>query len=327
MALVYPIYLDTSMMAAFLASLEGGIVEETNVESRMSDSKENTQAGSLRTKIGGLLSNLLDFEAGAEVAKKVSELLESHYKSTVRFPEASLFIRLRDTLFDEGLVKMLTSDTGISDLTVGDLIEFQGLVLPHPAYQIRHIFGQLMPLLEPMSELNITQLENRFIALREAKPNKPVKVGDKEITFADQKAITSMRDLIKTQQQTSRNEVEIRRIMGTVLSDLFSRPHIDTLLFKSEGFHVVSHVYPAFARDERVEDIYNASWCCLGKVIRILPESEEYDLLQASPIGYFAKGLFPDLAAAFTNAKFNITTTEPMVPGPIVIVAPLAVFV
>jgi len=40
MELVYPIYLDIPMMTTFLGSLQGGIIEETNIESKTSDTQE-----------------------------------------------------------------------------------------------------------------------------------------------------------------------------------------------------------------------------------------------------------------------------------------------
>ena len=75
MELVYPIYLDTPMMTAFLASLEGGISDETLVESKSADAKENTRSASFGAKLSGLLSSLADVEARGEIARTISENL------------------------------------------------------------------------------------------------------------------------------------------------------------------------------------------------------------------------------------------------------------
>jgi hypothetical protein len=50
-ALVYPIYLDVPMMTAFLGSLEGGIVEEADVESKSKDAGEKLQQASIKAKL------------------------------------------------------------------------------------------------------------------------------------------------------------------------------------------------------------------------------------------------------------------------------------
>lgn len=47
MALVYPVYLDVPMMTAFLASLEGGVVEEASVSHTASDSEERSTKASM----------------------------------------------------------------------------------------------------------------------------------------------------------------------------------------------------------------------------------------------------------------------------------------
>jgi hypothetical protein len=132
MALVYPVYLDTPMMTAFLASLEGGILEEANVEGKSADTKEKSGKASLSAKVSGLLTSVLSLEGGGDFSRKVSESLESQYKGTVRFPNAALFIRLRDLLLEQNLVKQLDTTANLDHVKVGDLLEFQGTARPTP---------------------------------------------------------------------------------------------------------------------------------------------------------------------------------------------------
>jgi hypothetical protein len=53
--LIYAIYLDIEMMSGLLASLTGGIVEETSIENKSIDSTEQTR----RAAISGQLLNKL----------------------------------------------------------------------------------------------------------------------------------------------------------------------------------------------------------------------------------------------------------------------------
>jgi len=326
MELVYPIYLDTPMMMAFLASLEGGIIEEANLEGKTADAKERTAKASLQAKISGILSSFLTMEGGGEIGKKVSESLESQYKSTVRFPHAALFIRLRDILLDQEILKIIDSKDCFFDLSVGDIVEFQGLALPNPTYQIRHSFGQILPIIEPFAKLTETQLDQQLAQLKDAKPNKPIRVGNNEKVFQDQRQINNERESMLIQKQEAGNLVEIYKTLNTILCGFFPEDKIDVLLFKAEEFQVIARVYPSFARDERIQDLHDGHWHCIGKVIGIIDESGKYDLLKGAPIGYLAKDQFPTFASMLNNDKLNIEITDSTVSGPAIIIATLAIF-
>ena len=77
MALVYPIYLDTPMMTAFLASLEGGIIEEADVEGKTVTSEERARSASIGAKVSKLITGFLDIEGKGELTKRVADSLES----------------------------------------------------------------------------------------------------------------------------------------------------------------------------------------------------------------------------------------------------------
>lgn len=326
MALVYPVYLDTPMMTAFLASLEGGIMEEANIEGKSGDTKEKSGKASLSSKVSGLLSSILSIEGGGEISKKVSESLESQYKGTIRFPNAALFIRLRDLLLEQKLVKKIDAKTKFENIAIGDILEFQGTAKPTPNYQIRRAFGQLLPLFEPYQKMSETQLEQQQVLLKNAKPNKPLKIGGEEITFQDQNHLTNARELLKYQQQNIQNEMVVFQQIGKVLDSLFPEDSTGRLLFKSDSLQVICRVYSAFARNERIQDVYDADWHCLGKVIGIVKDSEKYDLFRGLPIGYLAKNTFSNLASSLNNEDLNIEVSEPIVHGPALIMAVLAIF-
>src|SRR5262249_22892843 len=186
MALVYPIYLDTPMMTSFLASLEGGIMEETNIEGKTISAEEKARSASIGAKVSKLISGFIYLEGKGELAKKVSDTLESQYKSTVRFPNATLFVRLRDLLSEQNLVKPLKSKTDFEAVRIGDLVEFQGITRPNPAYQVRRAVNQILPLFEPYQEIEINRIEQQLAILRSAKQGQPFGEGDNKIILTDQ---------------------------------------------------------------------------------------------------------------------------------------------
>jgi len=326
MELVYPIYLDTPMLMAFLGSLRGGITEEAMINSKMQDTNEKAVNAQLRAKVSGMISSFLGAEADAGISKRAVENLESQYMSTVRFPIASLFVQLRELLIEEEIIKKIASPESLSSVAIGDIVEFQGLAVANPGYQIRHSFGQLSPAIESLLVLMESQLEPQVMLLDNTKPNKPVMISGEEKRFSDQKQINFARDTIKAQQQQMKDTRSLLMALNAIFSRLFPEDSIDNLLFKSNGFNAISRVYPIFARDKRIQDLFDGHWICIGKVINILGESEKYDLLKDAPISYLAKDQFSDFAKLLNNENIKINVTESVVPGPSIIIAPLAIF-
>ncbi len=313
-------------MTAFLASLEGGLIEEANLESKTSDAQERARTASLTAKVSNLLTSFLDVEAKGELSKKVLETLESNYKSTVRFPSAALFIRLRELLLDQSMITWVDSNERLDGVAVGDLIEFSGLVVGNPTYQIRRAFNQMLPLLEPIYNLKVTQIDQSIALLKDAKPGQTVKIGNEDITFENTQQIKVTKALLEGNRKQAVDESSVYQSMGQVITGLFPEDRLDTLVFRAEGFQAIAKVYPVLSRDERIQDIHDATWQCLGKVIGFVSESDSYDLLKGSPVSYFIKDQFPALANMFNNENLNIQTTEPQIKGPAVVVAPLAIF-
>lgn len=314
------------MMSAFLASLEGGFVEETNVEARTLDTQDKTQGLSVGAKLSGLLSNILGAELKGDLGQKVSEVLESNQKSLVKFPSSSLFVRLREILIQYGYVKSVKSSNDVSSVEVGDIVEFFGDVSPNPATQIRKVFAQLLPLMEHHSKTTVTQLEVQMAMLRDAKPGKALKLGDQEITFTDKLQIDMTREALRMQQQKMNDDLALYQAMGSMLDGLFSSDTADTLIFKASGFNAVCRTYPQLARDGRIQDVFEANWFCLGKVIKVIPQGEEYNLLKGMPISYLAQSQFSDFARSLKTDDFSIEVSEHTVVGPAMIIATLAIF-
>jgi hypothetical protein len=327
MALVYPIYLDTPMMTGFLASLEGGIVEEADLESKSGDSKEKSGNIALKAGVSNLLSGILGIGAEAELTRKVSESLESQYKGTVRFPNAALFIRLRDLLLEQKQVKLIDSRSKLTSVNIGDIVEFQGTAIPNPAYQIRHAFGQIQPLIEAYYNIADAQFDQEIVKVENTAVGSTYESGNDKIVIQNKKQIPVLRDAIRANQKFKRNEAALYQMVNKVLTGLFLEDSVDTLVFKAKDFQAICRVYPVFARNERIVDIHDANWHCLGKVIGIVPEADNFDLLKGSPISYFAKGLFPDLAGLVKNDSLNIEITEAIIPGPLIVLATMAIFV
>lgn len=313
------------MMTAFLASLEGGFVDEASIESKTISTDERARSASIAARVSKLVSGFLDAEGKGELTKKIADSLESQYKSTVRFPNAALFVKLRDLLIEQGVIKPLRLQENFRALKTGDLVEFQGIASPNPLYQLRRAFNQLLPLFEPIKEIEVNQAEQQIAFLRTASIGQSYKESDQEIIFESQEQIDTLITFLQAKQNVARSEISTFHSVGKVLSGLFPQNELDTLVFQAEQFDAVVHVYPAFARNERLQDILAGEWLCIGKVIGVIEESDSYDLMKDSPITY-VKNAFLSLVGGLKNEDLNIETSNPEVEGPAVIVAALAIF-
>lgn len=238
----------------------------------------------------------------------------------MRIPLAALFIQLRELLIEQGIIKIIDSPESLRDVSLGDIVEFQGLAAANPGYQIRNSISQMMPVIEPYLSLMESQLDLQLAQLPSGKPSKTAVIG------GDGKQVGTTASEIKAQQHQLKYMSAIFKTIDTMFNKLFPAQEIDNILFKANGFNAITHVYPALARNERIQDIHDGHWHCIGKVIGMLNESDKYDLLKNAPVNYFAKDQLFTAASLFDNANIKIDITEPVVEGPGIRIATLAIF-
>jgi len=114
--LVYPIYLDVSMMTSFLAALEDGIAYGSDVlrreDQRQSSSKEAAAGVGIP-----VLSTLFNFDLRGKITGVGEMGGGEEVKLVRRHTEASLFMRLRQTLLNRELLTKVTSADDIRQPT------------------------------------------------------------------------------------------------------------------------------------------------------------------------------------------------------------------
>jgi hypothetical protein len=323
MELVYPIYLDTPMMNAFLASLEGGILEEANVESKTSKAKETSGKVSFGAKVSNVISALADINAQADLSRKVSDNLESQYKGTVRFPNASLFIRLRNLLIEREIIKEVITKSEFDKVSVGDIVEIQGMVKPSPNYELRKALNQLLPIIIPTLELQAAQSENELASIknyptRNNKGKKEILIGDESFDYFT--AVKGYEEQVRQQQNLLVNVKAIERVSNS----LFAEETIHNIIFNSDSFNAICKVYPTFARNEQISEMFEAKWRCVGKIIGKLEKNESFDLFKGLPIGLLTKS--QEIIDSLKNEEVEINPSERVISGPTLIIAVLAIF-
>jgi len=326
MELVYPIYLDVPMMTAFLASLEGGLIEKADIERKSGDAKEITRSASFGVKISQLLSGIVGGGIKADFSKKMSESLEAQYRSTVQFPDTTLFIRLRSLLMEKGVLVSIHSKSDLEGTSLGNFVEIQGLAVPSPVYQIRRLFSQLEPIIKAAYNITDSQLDQEILRLETAKPGDVFKLGEEEVVIQNNKHKSTISEIIKITQKSKQNESSLYQMIGQALTILLPEDATDVVLIQSDEFRAMCRVYPEYVRNQRVQDIYDASWRCIGKVIATIRDGEKFDLLKGAPISYFARDQFPALVSSLNTESISVEVTESVIKGPSIIIATMAVF-
>lgn len=326
MELVYPIYLDRDMMNGFLASLEDGLISFSDLERRSKNSRENQKSIKLGIKISNFLSGIFGGGAEASLGQVKGTEAEEIYKGSVQYPDIALFIKLRDLLIKEKHLTLLSSKDDVLDINIGDIVEVQGSALSNPAFQVRNLFKQIEPLLNAVFETTRMELEQTKIRIEGAKYGESVNVQEEEIVVKNKKQKEALIRLVEVAKEVKQSEEESYKLMGKALSDLFPQDGLDTLAFQSNEMQSICRLYPELVRKGRVQDIYDAKWRCIGKVIDIIPASGEYDLLKGLPIGYFAGEQFSSVVEAFNNETVTLDFENAKIKGPAVVLATMAIF-
>jgi len=325
MELVYPIYLDTPMMTAFLASMKGGLIDEASVEEKTGNTKQKSAKASVGVKISNLISAFVDANAQGEIAGSSSENIESQYKGTVKFPEATLFIELRNLLIEQQIIKIVRNSKDFGKINLGDIVEIQGITKPSPSYELRTAINQLFPIIKPFLKFQEIELENQLLSYdqfrtKNSKGLEILKIGDEEHNYKE--ISRGIQSKIKALQQQSSSMQEL----GSIMESLLPTETSTSLILDSQDFRTVCRIFPAFARNEQIQEIFDANWRCVGKVIGVLEKGSEYNLFNRLPIGLFAKNVFSNMISGLKNEELDINVSEPIISGPALVIAVLAVF-
>lgn len=320
--LVYPIYIDRDMIAAFLASLEGGILESIEISQsslRSSDPSEPVKKPS--AKFGDAEGNQDPY--GLE-SSRLSDI-DLSKSGTITFPEASLFIRLRNLLLANGDIKIISNSFDLKDLVVGDLIEFSAKFQTTPLQDLEKIM-RIIPLFYEMDRRRkIVELDTQIGILEKVKPNEAIKI-DGEVKKLDALTINYLRASLKAQKDNLSGGFSEENAMIDLLSRSMSSGASETLLGVTHDVKFLCRAYQKFAREGVFDDIYNCEWRVLGKVVGKVDNNGEYDILTGTALNVLPVGEIEKIFEDFSSASMNIDFSKTRLKGPIVSVAALGIF-
>ena len=202
---------------------------------------------------------------------------------------ASLLSKFRSMLIENKAIK---TNSNIKDIQVGDFIEVSGQLEKNPL-------------------VNYLELFVDFIKLANNLSDEP-ELGTKKQANA----------------QKSSNYKIIKQI-ETFRSELIQSGTIDFVLSDSNGTVVLS-AQEQYLENDNISEIIGGRFRVLGKVISVCPdESESIDLLRKSSLSVVSEGLLNKMFSGLNNdetKQFNLPELRTRIPGPALIVIPIAIF-
>lgn len=322
--LVYPVYLDVPMMTSFLASMQGGIIEESEIHNK------NKNSDTLKNKVSGEfgLSKIISFfkaSISGEHTNEVENKFEANYKTNVKYPQSLLFTELKSILDGYGLISRIDSPSKIVDTSVGDIVEFVGYVNPEPAYSIRNAFNKLLPIIEPMMAYQILQLRQVVALAKSANKKNPFSISETEI-IDDTNKVQYQKNCELKIMELENNQSLIKTMKDTVDSIFPLQTRMQRIVANYSEIPILCNVYPEYSRNSSMEEIYFCEWKIVGKVTSIISKNRPFDLLKDSPLSLLQSSHFSELIKSFNNAELSLPIVHNIIEDNSLVVAPIAIY-
>ena len=321
--LVYPIYLDVPMMTSFVAALEDGIAYGSDVvrweDQRQSSGKEATAGvGIPRVSI---LSSLFNFDLRGKITGAGEAGSGEEVTLVRRHTEASLFMRLRQSLIERQLVSTVTSVDDLEQLSQakqGSLVEIAGQIYRSPLSEtLEAVFRILNMLGVEISEDSSPQPATQN--------NQGQKKGGQNKRQNQVQSAPQVGGV-----ELGEDSLFGLRIAQRVKDDLQESKILDAILRPSdvEGLTVVLSLALDALPEGALDNVLSGRFTVLGKVTRIVEGEEEISLYQRSALRYFMDN--SEFESAFTSIGqgfgLNIADNPSSVGAPAVQLMPLAIY-
>jgi hypothetical protein len=269
--LAHPLYLDVQMMVSFLAYLEGGVTFEGEEKITSSDSRSRSGKLSGKAKFPSLATWFgAEFSGEGAIDRKLDQ--SSEYKSERHHTAASLFNYLYAYLVDDEQISTVSTAEDLADLNSGQLIQISGRYLGNALSEVLNYFDRLLPYLEKQEEDKEIDRTKAKSAKRSGNP-----------------AVRATAPEPTTGASTSGEEEEISiedliRLIKMMHADLNSSAIHDLLLTTPAKLKVILTVSSQYYSPETAEHLRAGDFVVLGKVTRILRETETINLARRTAV-------------------------------------------
>lgn len=288
--LVVPVYINEKIVLDMLAIIEDGFSTVSQVNYAEHKERENTQkVDAVASTSASILSKLLKIDLKGEVSHSGNSGEQECVTKEKVHTNVSLLSKFRTLLVNE---KILKHGFNIQNMKIGDFIEVEGELQKNPLINYMDIFLDLF----------------RMVDIFSTNP----KLGEK--TQA------------KLQKQQENETVKQIKLFA---GELKHSGTIDFILSDNNGTVVLS-AQEQYLSNDNVSEILGGHFKVLGKIIAICKdETENIDLLRKTSLSIFQVDTLTQMLSGFrddSTAKFNLPELKTQIPGPAVIVIPVAIY-
>lgn len=288
--LIVPVYINEKIVLDMLAIIEDGFSTVSQVN--YTEHKENKNAQNLEAGLSTATTIIskwfkIDLTGGLSHSKGSEEDKKQEY--TKVHTNVSLLSKFRTFLVDE---KILKAGFDVTDIEIGDFIEVEGELQKNPLISYMDTFVDIFQMADNLAE-------------------KPL--PDKKTQGKAQK------------QQESKSVKQIK----SFADELKHSGTIDFILSDTAGTVVLS-AQEQYLSNDNISEIIGGHFKVLGKVIAICKNEEEnIDLLRKTTLSVFPNDQLAEMFSGFQNddvKQFNFPELKTKIPGPAVIVIPVAIY-
>ena len=288
--LMVPVYINEKIVLDMLAIIEDGFSTVSQVS--YNEHKENSNVQKLESGVStsaNILSKLLKIDLKGEVSHSGNSGENTSVAKEKVHTNVSLLSRFRTFLVNE---KILKSGFDTANIKIGDFIEVEGELQKNPLINYLDIFLDLFRMVDIFTE----------------KPQ----LGSKTQT----KAQKQQENEIVTQIKSFADELKHSGTIDFILSD-----DVGTVVLSAQE---------QYLSNDNISEILGGHFKVLGKVIAICKdETENVDLLRKTTLSIFPIDQLTEIFSGFQNSgikQFNLPELKTQIPGPAVIVIPVAIY-
>ena len=288
--LMVPVYINEKIVLDMLAIIEDGFSTVSQVS--YNEHKENSNVQKLESGVStsaNILSKLLKIDLKGEVSHSGNSGENTSVAKEKVHTNVSLLSRFRTFLVNE---KILKSGFDTANIKIGDFIEVEGELQKNPLINYLDIFLDLFRMVDIFTE----------------KPQ----LGSK----AQTKAQKQQENEIVTQIKSFADELKHSGTIDFILSD-----DVGTVVLSAQE---------QYLSNDNISEILGGHFKVLGKVIAICKdETENVDLLRKTTLSIFPIDQITEIFSGFQNSgikQFNLPELKTQIPGPAVIVIPVAIY-
>lgn len=288
--LMVPVYINEKIVLDMLAIIEDGFSTVSQVS--YNEHKENSNVQKLESGVStsaNILSKLLKIDLKGEVSHSGNSGENTSVAKEKVHTNVSLLSRFRTFLVNE---KILKSGFDTANIKIGDFVEVEGELQKNPLINYLDIFLDLFRMVDIFTE----------------KPQ----LGSKTQT----KAQKQQENEIVTQIKSFADELKHSGTIDFILSD-----DVGTVVLSAQE---------QYLSNDNISEILGGHFKVLGKVIAICKdETENVDLLRKTTLSIFPIDQITEIFSGFQNSgikQFNLPELKTQIPGPAVIVIPVAIY-